>query len=136
MGEGRRRRKTSNRLFGLKILSFHRHKGRMASPKVMNFWKSSKRPLIPPPLIFGKSCCAFFPEYMTEEAFIMAKICNINFWIGNDPTPPPPFGTFPKIHRYWYQRASLSLHTRPQNAPQNSILYSAVYCTLFIASFA
>ena len=29
-------------------------KGRMASPKLMNFRKSSKRPLI-----FGKSCCAF-----------------------------------------------------------------------------
>ena len=71
--------------------SFSGSKGRMASPKVMNFWKSSKRPLPPPPpLIFGKSCCAFFPEYMTEEAFIMAKICNINFWIGNDPPPPPP----------------------------------------------
>ena len=27
----------------------------------------------PPPLIFGKSCCGFFPEYMTEELFLMAK---------------------------------------------------------------
>ena len=25
---------------------------------------------------------------MTEVPFIMAKICNINFWIGNDPPPP------------------------------------------------
>ena len=64
----------------------HVHKGRVASPKVMNFWKSSKRPLIPPPH-FRKIMLRFFPEYMTEEAFIMAKICNINFWIGNDPPP-------------------------------------------------
>ena len=27
------------------------------------------------------------------------KICNINFWIEND--PPPPFDTFPKIHPIW-----------------------------------
>ena len=54
--------------------------------------------LCPPPLIFGKSYCDFFQEYMTEEPFIMAKICNINFWIGND---PPPFGIFPKIHPFW-----------------------------------
>ena len=62
---------------------------------------------VPAPLIFGKSCCAFFPEYMTEEAFIMAKICKINFWIGNAP-PPPPFGTFPKIHPFWKSRPSLN----------------------------
>ena len=33
-----------------------------------------------------------------------SKICNINFWIGND----PPFGTFPKIHPFWSGRPSLS----------------------------
>ena len=43
---------------------------------------------------FRKIMLRFFPEYMTEEAFIMAKICNINFWIGND--PPPPFWNFSK----------------------------------------
>ena len=61
----------------------------------------------PPPLISGKSYCVFFPEFMTEEPFIMAKICNINFWIGND--PPPPFGTFPKKHPFWYFQSSLSI---------------------------
>ena len=56
---------------------------------LQKWWFFGKVPngLWSPPLIFGKSCCAFFPEYMTEEAFIMAKICNINFWIGNDPPP-------------------------------------------------
>ena len=41
---------------------------------------------------------------MTEVSSIMAKICNINFWIEND---PPPFGTFPKIHPFWRRSASL-----------------------------
>ena len=35
----------------------------------------------------------------------MSKICNINFWIGND--PPAPFGTFPKIHPFWRRHPSL-----------------------------
>ena len=35
-------------------------KGRMASPKVMNFWKSSKRPLIPPPSFSENHVALFF----------------------------------------------------------------------------
>ena len=35
-------------------------KGSLPLPKRMNFRKSSKRPLTPPPLIFGKSYCGFF----------------------------------------------------------------------------
>ena len=66
-------------------------------PKRMNFRKSSEQPLIPP-LIFGKSYCRFFPELMTKVPFVMAKFCNINFWIGLDFQCPPPFGSFPKIH--------------------------------------
>ena len=34
-------------------------KGSLPTPKRMNFRKSSKRPLTPPPIIFGKSCCGF-----------------------------------------------------------------------------
>ena len=57
-------------------------KGSFTLPKRMNFRKSSKRPLAPPPpLIFRKLCCKFFPKFMTEVSSIMAKICNINFWI-------------------------------------------------------
>ena len=36
------------------------NKGSLAHPKRMNFRKSSKRPLTPPPLILGKSYCTFF----------------------------------------------------------------------------
>jgi len=41
---------------------------------------------------------------MTEVSSIMAKICNIIFWIENEPPPP---GTFPKIHPFWKGKASL-----------------------------
>ena len=78
-------------------------KGSRPPPKQMNFRKNSKPPLTPP-LIFGKSYCKFFPKFVTELSSIMAKICNINFWIEND---PPPFGTFPKIHLFWMCQASL-----------------------------
>ena len=44
----------------LKKIYWHKPKGGIPLPKRMNFWKSSKRPLTPPPLIFGKSCCGFF----------------------------------------------------------------------------
>ena len=47
-------------------------------------------------------------KFMTEVSSIMAKICNINFWIENDPPHPPPFGTFPKIHPFWKGNASLT----------------------------
>ena len=48
----------------------------------MNFQKSSKRPLTPPPL-FSENHMHFFPKFMTEVSSIMAKICSINFWIKN-----------------------------------------------------
>ena len=79
-------------------------KGSPAPPKQMNFWKSSKRPLTPPPY-FRKIILQFFPKFMTEVSSIMAKICNINFLIEND---PPLFGTFPKIHSFWRRSASLT----------------------------
>ena len=69
----------------------------------MNFWKSSKRPLTPPLLIFGKLCCRFFETYPENTPFVSflcqknpvqkSKICNKNFWIGND---PPPVWNFSK----------------------------------------
>ena len=37
-------------------------------------------------------------QFHAQKAlFKVPKICNINFWIENEP-PPSPFGTFPKIH--------------------------------------
>ena len=45
-------------------------------------------------------------KFMTEVSSIMAKICNINFCIENEPHPPP-LGTFPKIHPFRMCQASL-----------------------------
>ena len=43
------------------IISSSKHaKGRTALPKRMNFWKSSKRPLIPPPPSFSENHVALF----------------------------------------------------------------------------
>ena len=41
-----------------------------------------------PPSFFGKLCCNFFLKFMTEVSSIMAKICNINFWIENESPLP------------------------------------------------
>ena len=61
----------------------------MASPKRMNFRKSSKRPLHPP-LLFGKSCCKFVSMACSKSPVSRSKICKIYFWIKND----PPLWTF------------------------------------------
>ena len=69
----------------------------MNPPKRMNFWKSSKQPLTPPPH-FRKVMLQFFLKFMTEVSSIMANICNINFWIEND--PPPSLELFRKFIRF------------------------------------
>ena len=53
--------------------------------KTINFQKISECSLTPHLLIFGKSYCGIFPEFMAEVFFIMAKICSIIFWIRNEP---------------------------------------------------
>ena len=46
-------------------------------------------------------------QFHAQKAlFKVPKICNINFWIEND--PPPPFGTLPNIHPIWRSHPSLS----------------------------
>ena len=104
------------------------------SPKWMFFWKTPKRPFgnyIA--LFFAKVCkyaltCVnlqwnfldwrwpppsppfwtFFPKFTTKiYRFETKKICNVIFWIGNDP-PPPPFGSFPKKHPFLGQRSPLN----------------------------
>ena len=56
-------------------LDYFDNKGRMVSPKLMNFRKSSKRPLPPPPPHFGKSCCAFRDKIATKvRMFSMAGL--------------------------------------------------------------
>ena len=67
-------------------------KGSPAPPKRMNFRKAPND-LWPPPH-FRKIILQCFPKFMTEVS-IMAKICDIIFWIENDPAPL--FGTFPKL---------------------------------------
>ena len=59
------------------------------------FWKVPNGRWPPPPPLphFRKIMLRIVSKI--HDPFIMAKICNINIWIGND---PPPFGTFPKIH--------------------------------------
>ena len=64
------------------------YKGSLALQKRMNFQKSSKRPLTLPPSFSKNHVADFFPKFMTEVPFIMAKICSKNFWIRNDPLPP------------------------------------------------
>ena len=49
------------------------YKGRIHIPKRINFRKSSKWPSTSPPLIFRKSCCGFFPKFMTEVPLYNGK---------------------------------------------------------------
>merc|ERR1711989_298894 len=60
------------------------------------FLENSQTALTPPPptLPFWKLHCAFLPKIYRFET---NKICNVIFWIGND---PPPFGSFPKKHPF------------------------------------
>ena len=124
-------------------------KGRMASPKLMNFRKSSKRPLTPPPsfsenhvALFAtklrqkcvcsvwRDCCVLYDPISHEmhvvQQFNMVlplnwlktypkktllyhfhaekalfKVQNLQHKFLDWKWPPPPFGTFPKIHPFW-----------------------------------
>ena len=80
--------------------------GTPSPSKTDEFSEKFQTAIDPPPSFFGKLYCKFFLKFMTEVSSIMAKICNINFWIENG---PPPFGTFPKIHPFWKGKASLSV---------------------------
>ena len=104
----------SSGFFPLSPLKYHlsssssKTKGRVTLPKRMNFWKSSKRPLTLPHLQqFNREIAwrhtlkrPFCIIFMLKKPYLRSKICNINFWIGND-LPHPPFGTFPTIHPFW-----------------------------------
>ena len=48
-------------------------------------------------LSFCFSSFICYPLFHLFPLFKRCKICNIVFWIEHD-SPPPPFGTFPKIH--------------------------------------
>ena len=67
---------------------------------MMNFQKSSKRPLTPPH--FRKIMFANFPwKSSVKIPVLRSKICNTSFWIENYPnapsTPPPPWNFFRKF---------------------------------------
>ena len=50
-------------------------KGRVRLTNRMNFRKSSKRPLTPPPLIFGKLYCAFRDKIVTKVRMLIWRHC-------------------------------------------------------------
>ena len=64
----------------------------------MKFFGLEMTPPLPP-------FWTFFPKFTTKiYRFETKKICNVIFWIGND---PPPFGSFPKKHPNWGIRSPL-----------------------------
>ena len=78
-------------------------KGRLPVPNLMNFRKTSKRPLTPTPTtLFSENYVALYATkffgVQRPHPFSLPKKRNEIFRIGND---PPPFGSFPKIHRIW-----------------------------------
>ena len=78
--------------------------------KTDEFSEKFQRAFDPPSLIFGNLYCKSFSENPCVKPCI--KVYNINFWTEND-TPPHPFGTFLKIHPFWYHHPALpdgSLH--------------------------
>ena len=95
-------------------------KGLLSVPYLMNFRKTSKRPLTPHP-IFGKQCWAFFgrPKNLQRNSFGLAWPPPFfrKFIVFTAPKfpekpqrnfsdrkwPPPPLGSFPKIHWIWYR---------------------------------
>ena len=68
------------------------HLGKPTPSKMDEFSEKFQTAVDPPPSFSENHVADFFPKVMTEVPFIMAKICNINFWIGKD--PPSPFRNF------------------------------------------
>ena len=91
------------------LCCFHPSAGRPLGPKefvstrkfAMKFFGLAMTPPLSPP--FWKLHCVFFSKIYRFET---NKICNVIFWIGNDP-PHPPFGTFPKKHPFLSRESSL-----------------------------
>ena len=60
-------------------------------PNRMNFYNNSKRPLTPPPLIFGKLCCKYFHKTSEKSPFIKVQTLQYKFL---DWKWPPPLWNF------------------------------------------
>ena len=48
-----------------------------------------------------------FGSEIFEKNIYKSKICNVNFWIKNDPAFPSE--SFPKIHPFWWPDPSLNV---------------------------
>ena len=77
--------------------------GRVRLPKRMNFRKSSKLLLTPPPS-FSENYIAFFLKVLIKVAF---KFQNLQYIFSDWKWPDLHFGTYPKIHPFWYPGLSL-----------------------------
>ena len=87
---------------------------RDSSQILINFRKKTQNGLWPPLPCFGKQffreIIACLRKFITKLPFIIVKICNAIFWIGNalPPQHPPPLGSFPKNHPNLGTQASLN----------------------------
>ena len=73
----------------------------------MNFRKNSKRPLTPSLIFVKLSYKLFSSEKSPKKTYI--KNLQRDFLVWKWP-PPPFFGSFPKIHPFWYPDPSLNVH--------------------------
>ena len=78
-------------------------KGRVTLPKQMNFHKKIQIDL-PPPLIFGESCCNFSEKSFKKPCLKLQNLQH-NFWIEN-PSPTLPLELFRKFIRFVIVTAS------------------------------
>ena len=74
------------------------HLGKPLPTKTDEFSEMFQTTVDPPPSFSKNHVADFFQNSWPKYPFIMAKICNINFWIGND--PPPPSELFRKFIRF------------------------------------
>ena len=80
------------------------HKGRLPVPNLMNFRKTSKQPLTPPTLFSENNVALFATKFFgVQRPHPFSYRKSATKFFGSEMTPPPPFGSFPKIHRIWYR---------------------------------
>ena len=82
----------------------------------MKFFGLAMTPPLPP---FLEITLRFF--FSKIYRFETNKICNVIFWIGNDPIPPPPSEIFKKKHPYLGSRSPLRC-LKKQFCPTTEVL--------------
>ena len=65
-------------------------------------------------------------DHAQKVLFKVPKICSINFWIENDPSP---LWNFSKIHPIWYRHPSLKLRFLGGRRKKYFIIYSTCQAT-------